>query len=196
MKNNIPKESIILEEQSLDTIGNIVFSREIVDNLIDKNSSKKIEINLITESFHMRRSRMIFELVYSDIKRTHNNVKFKFIKANTDLIINSYMLRKLSKLWYKILKTTIKKKEIKDYLQKLEEKEIRILSEFSKYEAIKSDFKRYRISNYEEVKYFLFCLPVYCEKYTPKKRYDLKHSVYFYLIKKLIEKRKKYKGAT
>jgi uncharacterized SAM-binding protein YcdF (DUF218 family) len=50
IKKGIPTEDMYLETEALDTLGNMAFSREIVDNLNSK------EINIITDAFHMKRS--------------------------------------------------------------------------------------------------------------------------------------------
>ncbi|MBS3081951.1 YdcF family protein, partial [Candidatus Pacearchaeota archaeon] len=59
MSKGIPRETIICEEQSLDTLGNFYFSHQLIE------PSKK-KIALITDPFHMNRSRYCANLVFGE----------------------------------------------------------------------------------------------------------------------------------
>ena len=50
----IPKERMYLETKSLDTLGNMVFSRPVLDQILSGYSAKRF--GLVTDKFHMDRS--------------------------------------------------------------------------------------------------------------------------------------------
>lgn len=57
--NNISANKIIKETESLDTIGNAVFTRKIVDDLKEIS-----EIFVVSSCYHMNRVRYIFDMVF------------------------------------------------------------------------------------------------------------------------------------
>ena len=61
LSQGVPKRMISCEEQSLDTLGNFYFSRQLI-------GADQREIALITDPFHMGRSRYCAELVFGDSK--------------------------------------------------------------------------------------------------------------------------------
>jgi len=58
---NIPNEFIIKEYKSRDTVGDAVFTRR---DIIQKKYFKKIAV--VTSSYHIKRTKEIFEFVYDD----------------------------------------------------------------------------------------------------------------------------------
>lgn len=61
----IPKKNLIMEENSLDTLGNAIFSKKLIlKNNLTKDGRK--EIALITSSFHMKRSLFVFQYIFGD----------------------------------------------------------------------------------------------------------------------------------
>ncbi|HLC47302.1 MAG TPA: YdcF family protein [Candidatus Nanoarchaeia archaeon] len=62
IEKGIPKERLILEEDSRDTVGNAVFSKKI----FLKNKLPQKKIVLITSDYHMKRALMIFTHVFGN----------------------------------------------------------------------------------------------------------------------------------
>jgi len=67
--NNISTNKIIKETESLDTIGNAVFTRKIVDDLKEIS-----EIFVVSSCYHMNRVKYIFNIVFgSNYKMNYDN---------------------------------------------------------------------------------------------------------------------------
>ena len=64
IKKGVPKSFIFTEKKSLDTLGNIIFSRRILDKLLSKKSSKKV--GLVTDDFHIWRSMWTAKRVFGN----------------------------------------------------------------------------------------------------------------------------------
>lgn len=58
LTRGIPPKAIILEENSMDTIGNAYFTRKIIDMLGCS------DIYIVSSCYHMRRVKFIFEMCY------------------------------------------------------------------------------------------------------------------------------------
>ncbi len=189
IKNNVPKENIILEKESLDTLGNMVFSHTIIEQIIRQNPQEPIEITLITEGFHMKRSEELFLKIFNDLKNINNKLTFNFERANTGGISSFFWKRKSKVIIEKIkiqlkIRKDIKKrhlepeKDIVDFFKKSSLVSIKYLKDFAALEIILLDIKKFRLKTYEEFENFLFSLPIYNEKYKPKHRYLIKFSLY------------------
>lgn len=61
--HGISDHDIILEEQSMDTLGNIVFSHKLIEKLLQKYKHIS-RISLITNNFHLHRSRRLFSRIF------------------------------------------------------------------------------------------------------------------------------------
>lgn len=61
IENGIPQREIILETKSLDTIGNAVFARRIVDIIKDIDV-----IYVVSSCYHMERAAFIFEMCFGN----------------------------------------------------------------------------------------------------------------------------------
>jgi len=72
----IPKHSIVLEEDSMDTVGNAYFTKK---NILQPKKWKNII--LITSEFHMRRTKIIFNFI---LGKEYN---IKYVKAPSKLNI-------------------------------------------------------------------------------------------------------------
>jgi hypothetical protein len=79
------KKNLILEEESMDTLGNMYFSSLIILKLIEKIGDKydQININLITEDFHMLRANHLLRQMFS---KWHTNYEISTIKAKDQRI--------------------------------------------------------------------------------------------------------------
>ena len=71
-KNKVPNDKIILEEKSLDTIGNAFFTRKILEKL----GVKPDEIYIVSSCYHMVRAEYIFKKVYGDIAKINSEYCF------------------------------------------------------------------------------------------------------------------------
>ncbi len=76
LEREISPERIILEESSMDTIGNAYFTRKIVDNLGCS------EIYVVSSCYHMRRVKFIFEMCYG--KNYNMFFEYCFLYQNPD----------------------------------------------------------------------------------------------------------------
>jgi len=74
----IPSEAIILEENSMDTIGNAYFTRKIVDKI------KCLDIYVISSCYHMKRVKFIFEMCYGENYNMFFNYCFPFHNQNAE----------------------------------------------------------------------------------------------------------------
>lgn len=171
IKNNIPKENILLEEEAMDTLGNMVFSFYIIEKLILKEqgntvkpkSYPKIKIHLITERFHLNRSKGLFLQIFGTLKSLNPNISFKFHKINEISTLNYFFNKKSKKylIEHGILQTLI------------------------------NDITTYNLQTPEEFINFLFSMPIYNEHYTPTIPYNTSLSSYRVAINELIKKKKK-----
>ena len=60
LEKGVPMEKVILEEESLDTIGNAYFTRKMVDNL------RCSDIYVVSSCYHMKRTEYIFKMCYGE----------------------------------------------------------------------------------------------------------------------------------
>lgn len=109
-EKGIPKEKLILEDKSRDTIGNAYF----VKGILKKNGWKKIII--VTSDFHIDRTKYIFKKVFG------KGFKINFVKAGSDL--SKEELEKVSKKEMKALNLT------KQWLDKIENGNDKQLKDF------------------------------------------------------------------
>jgi uncharacterized SAM-binding protein YcdF (DUF218 family) len=70
----VPASQIIMEQNSLDTVGNVYF----VDKIVNRMKNVK-SIRVVALYFHMKRSEYIFKKMFG------NRYKIKFIKSHPDL---------------------------------------------------------------------------------------------------------------
>ena len=87
IKNKIPKDKIILEFHSRNTLENAINSREI----IKKKFSEDIDICLITSEFHSMRSYLLFKNIFKKAKIYSCSVKDKYFDKN---VYNSSIIGK------------------------------------------------------------------------------------------------------
>ncbi|MDA9806247.1 YdcF family protein [Alphaproteobacteria bacterium] len=102
----IPRNQIILESSSTDTIGSAIFCRIYMENLL-MGFKKSLEIVLITSKFHMPRSYEIFSWAFS-LKPHIFQLKIRFLTANDSCITKEREKHELISLknfkneWYDI----------------------------------------------------------------------------------------------
>lgn len=108
IKNKIPKDKIILEFHSSNTLENAINSREI----IKKKFSEDIEICLITSEFHSMRSYLLFKNIFKKAKIYSCSVKDKYFDKN---VYNNSIIGKATIFKeYFLIKHYIKKNIIKE----------------------------------------------------------------------------------
>jgi hypothetical protein len=154
-ENNIPKTSMILEENSMDTLGNMIFSYEICQKLILENQGNTVEpenfepinISLITETFHLGRSKELFLRLFGTLKGINPKIKFEFINT-----------KKTNLLFWRDRKK-------QEYLIET---------------ALLTDFYTFNLRLPEDFRNYLFSLPIYSNSYTGKKKYP--EGLYFKAI--------------
>ncbi|HIH39112.1 TPA: YdcF family protein [Candidatus Woesearchaeota archaeon] len=180
MMHGIRRENIILEEQSIDTLGNMVFSHEIVERLL-KESSSVPEIILITEGFHMHRSKLIFQKVFADLVGKYSLVA-SFVKANSFNISSLFWKRKSLIIVEKLKRHMFLSGDVSEYLQKSIKVGKRYIFDFLLQDIILTDIDIFHLKSYDDFKNYLFSLPIYNKRYRASKKYDLTLSVYAKLI--------------
>lgn len=187
---NIPKENLILEEESMDTLGNLVFSYKIIQGLAFQNNLEKIEIILITEGFHMQRSKKLFLKIFENLKFSNPNVYFDFVSANTSNISSFFWTRKLDIIVEKIKRKMDLGEDITDYFKKIIFVHKKYILDYAILDMILTDADIFRLKTYEDFRNFLFSLPVYNQKYTPTQKYLTRYSIYSTAIDKLTNNKK------
>lgn len=75
VKLGIPAESILLEEESLDTLGNAYYTKRLLDDVGGVTS-----ITVVTVDFHRDRSKYIFEKIFGP------KIKLDFATSSTEYI--------------------------------------------------------------------------------------------------------------
>ncbi len=189
IEQNISKENLILEEESMDTLGNMVFSYKIIEGLIHQNNLEKIEIILITEGFHMQRSRKLFLKIFENLKIICPNISFDFISANTSNISSFFWTRKLDIIVEKIKRKMDLGEDITDYFKKIMFVHKKYILDYAILDIILTDADIFQLKTYDNFRNFLFSLPIYDQKYTPTQKYLVRYSIYSTAIAKLINKR-------
>lgn len=168
IKNNIPKQIIINENQAMDTLGNMIFSYRIVEDLVlelqnntvNPHSYPNCEINLITERFHLNRSKELFLKLFGTLKSINPTIKFKFHKINETSFLNYFSHHKK-----------------------------RLIEEFAILESLMLDSIHYNLQIPEQYQNYLYSLPVYKDIY--KGKMNLTTSLYSKAINILLKKREK-----
>ncbi len=178
--HGISEENIILKEESLDTLGDMVFSHEVVEKLL-KESSHITEIMLITEGFHMHRSKILFEKVFSDLISRYS-LNISFVKANSFNISSFFWKRKALVIAEKLKRNMFLSGDISQYLQKSIKVGKRYVFDLLLQDIILTDIDIFHLKSYDDFKNYLFSLPIYSKKYNASKKYDLTFSVYAKLI--------------
>jgi uncharacterized SAM-binding protein YcdF (DUF218 family) len=166
IKNGIPKQIIINENKAMDTLGNMIFSYRIIEDLVlelqgnsvNPHSYPQCEINLITERFHLHRSKELFLKLYGTLKSINPEIEFKFHKINETSFLNYFSHHKL-----------------------------KLLEEYAILESLILDSIHYNLQIPEQYENYLYSLPVYKEIY--KGKMNLTTSIYAKEINILLEKR-------
>lgn len=78
LMKGIPPEAIILEQNSMDTIGNAYFTRKIIDKL------GCFDIYVVSSCYHMRRAKFIFEMCYGKNYNMFFDYCFPFRNQNAE----------------------------------------------------------------------------------------------------------------
>ncbi len=180
----IPNKVIIKEEESLDTLGNMIFSFPIINNIVNKY--KKINLVLITEGFHMKRSKELFLKIFQNLI---NKINIEFVSSRTKGIPwNIYKIRLL-----KEIKLLFQAKLHNKYWNALIKRTAQLSTNYSRdfliYEIINIDSKIFKLKNYEDYSNYLFSMPFYNTIYKARKEIDISKSLYA----KLIEAHTKFK---
>ena len=82
----VNENSIVLEKESMDTLGNMIFSMLKIQLLLEENntsSSPNINITLITEHFHMKRSKQLFSQIFNFLYQVYPNISIYFVSAQS-----------------------------------------------------------------------------------------------------------------
>ena len=168
IKNKIPKQIIINENEAMDTLGNMIFSYKIIEELIlnlqnntvNPISYPECEINLITERFHLNRSKELFLKLFGTLKCINPTIQFKFHKINETSFFNYFTHHKK-----------------------------RLIEEYAILESLMLDSIHYNLQIPEQYENYLYSLPVYKDIYNGEM--NLTTSLYAKAINILLQKREK-----
>lgn len=100
LAESVPNSNLFLEEEALDTVGNFVFSKPIIDNLLSGSISKNVGV--VTDPFHMRRSLWLADHVFG--------AKYSFLPVLTEFspsisqLVQEYLVFNALKIDFKINK--------------------------------------------------------------------------------------------
>ena len=103
IKNGIPKNKILLEEESLDTIGNAFFTKE---NILKPKKLKNLIV--VTCDYHMPRTKYIFNKILGNFK-----MKFIEVKSERNVIQKKNEEKAMLNITKDILDDAKTEKEIK-----------------------------------------------------------------------------------
>lgn len=106
IEKGIPKERILEEDKSLDTLGNILYSYFIIEQLILNNQDNKINleiypnitISLVTSTFHLGRSKELFLRIFKTLKGINPNVNFEFIPTKKYSLLKFWKYTNLNEI--------------------------------------------------------------------------------------------------
>lgn len=186
VQHDIPEQQIILEEQSLDTLGNVVFSYDIIEGLL-LNESTAQQLVLITDRYHMHRAKRFFELVYVSLFEQYPNISVVYASANT--IQNSWRHCKniVGKLWYKARhRMSIRRDVMSSLYQRVGYEEEQAL-DWLKLEVVLYDIKHFRLRTIEDFRNYLYSLPIYKNKHQANKPVSIEQSFYARAIQHTID---------
>ncbi len=105
IENGIPKEKILPETSSYDTIGNAFFSRILHTDI--RNFKKLL---IITSDFHLERTKLIFEWVYSLAPK--HNYQLEFIGTSDEAVDAVVLEARKKKEAQRMLELAITKEKI------------------------------------------------------------------------------------
>lgn len=162
--HGIPKENIRIEEESLDTLGNLIFSHRIIEQLLTQSTDLPQSIVLITEGFHIHRSKKLLRRIFKDIVEQYPAVRFKFAAANPHTQAKYYWKWLLQKI-----RTGVEDELILDVLT--------------------VDIDIFKLHSNKDFENYLFSLPVYVTRYKANQPYNMAHSLYARAIQRLLDER-------
>ncbi|OGY87678.1 MAG: hypothetical protein A2233_01890 [Candidatus Kerfeldbacteria bacterium RIFOXYA2_FULL_38_24] len=171
----VPRKYLVLEEESLDTLGNMVFSCALIAKLLRPDQG--YNLILITEGFHMYRSRILLEQVFCSLSQKFK-VNFQFKTAPTFNLSHFYWQRKIRLLLQDIKQHHHAGREVKELIMKALKIEKLYIRDHLILDLILTDVEVFSLKSYQDFQNYLFSLPIYCQKYHPQNRYDMQNSLY------------------
>jgi hypothetical protein len=149
----------------MDTLGNIVFSHIIAEKLLDKHPLIHT-ITLITETFHLHRSQILFTRIFAVLLYKHQ--------------VQSYFVGTKLRDRYDL------KAYWRSFIHSIEVR----LREQAILELVLADFTIFRLSTFGQFKDYLFNLPVYNTVYQATKKMNIGMSMYSRAIQYMMKLRK------
>lgn len=175
ISHGIDESDIILEDRSMDTLWNLVFSHIIVEDLLQTYSHID-SITLITDTFHLHRSQVLFTRIFRSLLHKHR-VQSYFIgtTAQDQPTLTwrqkiHHLIHRLSTHWYM--------QAITIYRRSLVHKGEIYAREQAILELVLADFAIFRLSTFSQFKNYLYSLPVYNTLYHAKHKINITSSMY------------------
>lgn len=181
----ISEKNIILEEESMDTLGNMYFSCKLISSILSKDffgKNPEITITLTTEKFHLKRSRELFEKIFRNLLITHSNLKFEYVGANSLGLSSYFWKRQTQVIFSKLMRKEIDSTGISNLISKGSAQSKKIVIDSIILGIILADILRFNLKSFQDFENYLFSLPIYNVKYTSKK--ELSNGFYAWAILK------------
>ncbi|MFT4244044.1 MAG: YdcF family protein [Candidatus Woesearchaeota archaeon] len=189
ISKGVNKDNIILEEDSMDSLGNMYFSVQKIKELLNEvDNNSPLTICLVTEQFHMKRAEAFFKLFTPFLLSTHPNITFEYQEAKSFGISKYFWRRRVKLLSKKLLplifkgENRIKDGEFKSILSNLTPLMKRSISEKLGYLFIVTDIEKFKLQTYNDFTDYLFSLPFYRDKFNHKPDSKFSSSVYAKII--------------
>jgi hypothetical protein len=187
VKNGIQRSNIVLEERSMDTLGNIIFSHIITESLLQQYHHISA-ITLITETFHLNRSKRLFIRIFGRLlKRYH--VQSHFTGSENQRLEQYQRTQKTYAIFSNLYQGTLVRKDAQQFIYTLCQRWQRDMQEIIILELLFVDFRIFRLRTFKQFQNYLYNLPVYNTIYHTTTILNLALSLYSRAIKYVISLR-------
>lgn len=176
VKYGIERSHIFLEEQSMDTLGNIIFSHSIIELLL-KQYQHISTITLITETFHLYRSKMLFSCIFNNLLK-HHHIQSYFMGSENKELEKLYRRQETNTIISYFYNGTLLKKDIQQFLFAISQRRQRDIKEIAILKLLLADFRIFQLDNFDQFQNYLYNLPVYNTAYHAKKILNISNSLY------------------
>lgn len=176
IKHGILRSNILLEEQSMDTLGNIIFSHAITELLL-KQYHHISTITLITETFHLYRSQRLFSCIFDRLLKRYNLQSY-FMGSENQELEDLYRKQEKNIIISSFYNGTLSKKDIRQFIYDINQRRKRKIKEIIILEILLIDFKIFQLHSFKQFQNYLYNLPIYNTVYHKKKLINISMSLY------------------
>lgn len=176
VKHGIQRSNIVLEEQSMDTLGNMIFSHRITESLL-KQYRHIASITLITETFHLYRSQRLFSRIFARLLARYH-IQSYFTGSENQELEQLYRRQETNMILTDFYQGTLLKKDVQQFMEALSQRRQRDAKEIAILELLLADFRTFQLRTFEQFQNYLYNLPVYNTVYRAKQALNLSNSLY------------------